>query len=353
MTESLVLKRVSSARWNELVPDFRDLSYRQCSSYAEQAARRVGAAFELNCILTQGGELIGLAEVRVKSAPMTPWGIAYTNYAPMVMREGRFSERDFGRCVDALREEYVGRRRFVLRIVPPPSGGFFQKVQAHCLEASGFRPGLSQARKTLLLDLAISPDEIRRNLDPKWRGSLVRAEKNGIGITRSAELQDFERFNHLFLECTERKRFMPDQDVEFFKRVQTRTPASQKMILHLAWDRGELIAGHLGSYIGDTAVYLLGAANLRGRNLLASFLLQWHAIIHAQRIGSRFYDLGGVDEQGNPGVFRFKRRLNGRPLTELVPHELAPDPLSRGVVRFAEAARSAVKHGALPNFNKS
>src|SRR6476619_7071490 len=114
--------------------------------------------------------------------PMTPWGIAYANYAPMAMREGRFSERDFGRCVDALREEYVRRRRFVLRIVPPPSGGFFQKVQAQCLEARGFRPGSPEGQKTLLLDLAISPDEIRRNLDPKWRGSLVRAEKNGIGI---------------------------------------------------------------------------------------------------------------------------------------------------------------------------
>jgi lipid II:glycine glycyltransferase (peptidoglycan interpeptide bridge formation enzyme) len=104
-------------------------------------------------------------------------------------------------------------------------------------------------------------------------------------------------------------------------------------------------AGHLGSYMGETAVYLLGAANLRGRKLLASFLLQWNAIIHAQRTGSRFYDLGGVDERGNPGVYRFKRGLNGCPLTELAPHELAPDPVSRGVVRLAEAARSAVKHG--------
>ena len=142
---------------------------------------------------------------------------------------------------------------------------------------------------------------------------------------------------------------MPDQDVEFFKRVQMYAPAEQKLVLHLAWDHNVPVAGHLGSYIGNTAVYLLGATNVTGRSLQASFLLQWTAINYARALGSRFYDVGGVDEQTNPGVYRFKRRLNGRPLTELAPYELAPGLLSRGVIRLAEAARFA---GTLRHFHK-
>lgn len=242
MIESLLVEPVSSNHWNELVKDFRDLSYRQSSSYAEQAAKRVGAISELNCILTKERQLVGLAEVRLKNAPMTSWGVAYANHAPLVMRNGRFSERDFGLCLDALVEEYVRRRGFVLRIVPPPSGGRFHGIQAHCLKERGFRPGLPAARKTFLLDLAIGPNEIRRKINPKWRSSLVKAEKNGVRITRSVELEDFERFNRLFLECTARKGFMPDQDAEFFRRVQLGAPSDQKLVLHLAWDREELVA---------------------------------------------------------------------------------------------------------------
>lgn len=351
MAECLLVERLDSRQWDGLVSGFRDLSYRQCSSYAEEAAKRVGAASELNCILTEQRQLIGLAEVRTKSAPMTPWGIAYANYAPMFMRKNGFSEADFGRCLDALRDEYVGRRGYVLRVVPPPNTGFPQKPQASCLEERGFQLGSAKPRHTILLDLSTTLEDIRRKFHPKWRSSLVRAEKNGIRIIRSTDLNDFDHFNRIFLEFTKKKGFWPDQDVEFFKRVQTRAGCDQKLVLHLAWEGEQLIAGHLGSYVGDTAVNLLSAANTRGRDLLASFLLQWSVITYAKGRGVRHYDLGGIDKKGNPGVYLFKRRLNGRPFTEPGPYEIAPDPVSGSVIRLAEAVRGAVRH--LPQLVRS
>jgi lipid II:glycine glycyltransferase (peptidoglycan interpeptide bridge formation enzyme) len=113
--------------------------------------------------------------------------------------------------------------------------------------------------------------------------------------------------------------------------------------LHLAWHDDELIAGHLGSFVGDTAVYILGAAHSKGRDLRASFLLQWSAITHGNTIGNSFYDLGGIDRQKNPDVYRFKRRLNGRLVKEIGPYELAPGVVSRRIVQLAEKARNAVK----------
>lgn len=342
MDDAPTVEHISNAEWDELAPRFRDLSYRQCSSYAEEAARHVGATSEFNRIM-ESQNLIGLANVRVKVIPMTRWGIAYASYAPIVMQQDRYSEREFGRCLDALCEEYVERRQLVLRVVPSPSGGIFQQTQVSYLEARGFCPCLQPPRKTFVLDLAGSLDELRGNLDPKWRYSLTKSEKSGLKISRSVELNDFDLFNAIFLDCTQRKGFMPSQDARFFKYVQLCSPADQKLVLHLAWHGDELVAGHLGSYVGDTAVFLLGAASLAGRDLCASYLLQWSAISYARTMGNSYYDLGGMDERQNPGVYRFKRRLNGRSVTEIGPYELAPDRVSRRIIHLAERARTAVR----------
>jgi lipid II:glycine glycyltransferase (peptidoglycan interpeptide bridge formation enzyme) len=343
MKDSLWVDRIPNHKWDELTVAFRDTSYRQCSSYAAAAAKLVGAKSELAGLM-DNQRLIGLADVRIKNVPMTPWGIAYANYAPIVMQDERFSEQEFGRCLDALRQEYVERRRLVLRVTPALNGGLFQDLQAACLAARGFRPCSRQAqRETIVLDLLRPLDEIRRSLDPKWRSDLVKSEKAGIKITSSIELNDFDNFEKIFLDLTERKGFMPNQDVRFFKYVQSAAPPDHKFVFHLAWHDNELIGGHLGSYVGDTAVYLLGAASSTGRKLRASFLLQWSAIAHAQRVGNSFYDLGGIDKQKNPDVYRFKRRLNGRLVTEIGPYELAPDEVSRRVIQLAERVRSTVR----------
>jgi len=124
MAQTLSAERISREKWDALAPTFRDASYRQCSSYASAAARHVGATSEL-MRLSDNQDLIGLADVRVKQIPMTPLGIAYSNYAPIVMRDEHAYEQQFGRCLDALRDEYVERRHLVLRITPALNGGLF------------------------------------------------------------------------------------------------------------------------------------------------------------------------------------------------------------------------------------
>lgn len=342
MAQTLSVDRISQQKWDELAPTFRDSSFRQCSSYASAAARHVGAHSEL-AVLMDEERMIGLAEVRVKKIPMTSVGIAYSNYAPLVMQEGRSYEQQFGRCLEALRQEYVDRRRLVLRVTPALNGGHFQDVQKSCFEDRGFYPSAHQpTRQTFVVDLGAPSEEIRRSFDAKWRSDLTRSEKAGVTITRSVQLSDFDQFNQIFLELASRKGFMPSQDLGFFRSIQSKAPPSQQFVLHLAWHNGELVAGHLGSFVGSTAVYLLGASNAKGRDLRASYLLQWAAILFGKSVGNSFYDLGGIDQKNNPDVYRFKRRLNGRLVTEVGPYELAPGTVSRHVIQLADRARRAI-----------
>ena len=325
MTSTATVKRLPKQKWDTLTPMFRDTSYCQFGSYAAAAARRVGAKSELNGLF-EDRTLIGLADVRIKTVPLTPFGVAYVNHAPVTVSSGDFSAEKFEYCLEALRREYVEGRRLLLRINPALGGGLFREVQMAKLEARGFRPcAYHKPRETFILDLARPLETIRSRFAPEWRRELTKAEKADVKITRSVELEDFDRFERIFRDLTKTKGFTTNQDVHFFKAIQPDIPSEQKLVLHLAWHKQELVAGHLGSFVGDTAVYLLGAANSTGRDLLASYLLQWAVIEYAQSVGNAYYDLGGVDQQQNPGVFRFKKRLNGRAVMDVGPYESPPE----------------------------
>jgi lipid II:glycine glycyltransferase (peptidoglycan interpeptide bridge formation enzyme) len=329
--------------WDSLTSRFRDLSYQQCGAYSEIAAQEMGATSEFLGIF-QAEELIGLASVRVKTISFLPVGVAYIHYGPLTARRDDFAPGPFGHCLDALRKEYVDDRQLMLRVVPPLQGGQWLEAQSACLETRGFRSGARyKPRETFILDLGDPLPDIRTRFDSKWRNDLSKALRSNIKITRSTKLIDLDHFDNLFRDFVKSKGFIVRQDVAFFKRVQERAHEANQTIAHLAWYDDELIAGHIGSFVGDTAVYLLGAASPKGRELRASYLLQWTAIEYAKSTGNLSYDLGGIDQETNPDVYRFKKRLNGRRVVEIGPYELAPSQLTRHALHFLEEAYGLIR----------
>jgi hypothetical protein len=338
----LAVKQLTKAEWDGLAPEFLDLSYRQCGSYAETAAENAKASSEFVAMI-RADTAVGLSNVRIKQIPLLPFGIAYVHHGPLCQRRSADSADLFGDCLDTLRREYVERRRLMLRVVPPIIAGPLLETRVTCLRARGFRRSRYQElQETFIVDLAPSLTEIRKKFNAKWRSDLSKSEKSNLEITKSTELADFDRFEPLLLNLIHEKGFISARDTAFFRRVQARAQVYERMVVHLAWHEGELVAGHLGSFAGDTAVYLLGASTSKGRNLRASYLLQWAVIEHAKLAGNSHYDLGGINQAANPDVFRFKKRLNGRHVIEVGPHDLAPGPLTRGIFRFGEHAKGAL-----------
>jgi hypothetical protein len=336
------IKHLTRKEWDELAPLFLDLSYRQCGSFSETAAESTNASSEFVAII-QADTLVGLSNVRIKRVPLSPFGIAYVHHGPLSQRRAEDSRESFGACLDALKEEYVERRHLMLRVVPPTGGGYSLEAQVACLEARGFRRSTSQkALETFVLDLTQSLPDIRRNFDAKWRTDLLKSEKSNLNITKSTDLVDFDRFEPLLQDLSRTKGFTSGRDTAFFRRVQAKAEGYEKMVVHLAWHENELVAGHIGSFAGDTVVYLLGASTAKGRELRASYLLQWNVIEYAISNGNSCYDLGGIDQNENPNVYRFKKRLNGQHVTEVGPYEFAPGRLTERVLQLVEYA-----HGAL------
>lgn len=332
------IQPVAHATWRRLASGFRDYNYRQVWEFGVACAARVGARSE-HVAIYDDGALAGLADVRVKSLPVIGTGIAYINGGPLV-RRGEACDAECLRAVlSALSAEYVDRRRLVLRIAPPPGPGDQIAAQAAAFTTSGFVPSdRLQTHRTMLLDLVGPLADIRKHLHQKWRNCLNAAERNGLQVRTSTDADTFAAFCNLYDELLARKEFAVELDARFYADVQRRLAEDQRFEVTLAEHEGQPVAGHVASALGDTCVYLLGAANEEGLRHKASYLLQWKVIVRARERGCRWYDLGGIDPDGNPGVYAFKAGLGGIDVTAPGPFECRPTRLAGAVVGAAERA---------------
>ena len=339
----LAVRHADRDEWIALAADFQDHNYRHCWDYAAMLAARSSAAAE-HVVVTVGDEPIGLASVRVKRLPGTGTGIAYVSGGPLVRHgEGGDARARLERVLEALRREYVDRRRLVLRVAPAIGEEAWNLVQDDCLLAAGFRPGdhLNPYR-TMLVDLGRPLADVRKGLAKKWRNLLNSAERQELDVTEGRDPRLFDDFMPLFDELVARKAFDVDLGADFYAQLQPRLPERERLHVAIAWVDGAPAAGVVASIHGDTAVYLLGASNEIGRKVNAAYLLQWRVSEAAAEHGCRWYDLGGVDPVGNPGVYRFKERMGGVELSAPGPYELAPGRLRGAAVRAAERAFRAL-----------
>ena len=171
-------------------------------------------------------------------------------------------------------------------------------------------------------------------------GATASTTQSGgsFGVVEGWDERLFDEFSSLFDELVARKSFEAPLGPDFHAQLQKQLPSAERMLIAIAWVEDEPAAGIVASISGDTAVYLLGASNDVGRKRNASYLLQWKVIEAASARGCRWYDLGGVDAEANPGVYRFKLGLGGDERVSPVPYELAGDRLRWTAVRAAERA---------------
>ena len=93
-------------------------------------------------------------------------------------------------------------------------------------------------------------------------------------------------------------------------------------------DEKKVIAGIIVTYYGDTAIYYFGASGNEYRNLMAPYLLQFHAIKKAKEKGLNWYDFLGIapEDAGKghslAGVSGFKLKFGGKTVQYMKAKEL-------------------------------
>jgi len=208
----------------------------------------------------------------------------------------------------------------------------------------GFNPNQNAANtyRTFLLDLSPSLEELRKRLDKKWRNQLSRAEKNNLRVVSGNGLPEFRRFCIMYSEMKKRKSFETTVDVNEFSKIHSALPGSQRLLILTCEDASGPLAGLVASLMGDSAIYLLGATSDRGLNAKGAYLLQWTLIQWLKEKNAKWYDLGGIDPEHNPGVYHFKKGLGGVDSTQLCPMAACDNALSSAAAMIGLAMQKQV-----------
>jgi lipid II:glycine glycyltransferase (peptidoglycan interpeptide bridge formation enzyme) len=336
--------RATPAEWSSMLELFCDANLYQTWSYG---AIRWGRKNLSHLVLKRDGEVLGMAQLRIIRPTRFNFGMAYLRWGPLCHRRGTELDAESAlRIARALHEEYVCQRGLLLQILPnvfvgSPRADLFQ---------SGFSKFSQEPRtfgnsyRTFVLDLTPPLEELRRNLDKKWRNQLTRSEKNGLKIIAGNGTHEYRTFCRMYEQMQQRKGFESTVDIEEFGRLQEDLLDVHRMRILVCEQDGIAVSGLVASAMGDSAVYVLGATSDDGLNAKGAYLLQWTLIQWLKENGFKWYDLGGIDPEGNPGVYSFKRGFSGADVSQLTPFVACNSIVSSAIVKASLVAHRLMRN---------
>jgi hypothetical protein len=338
--------RATPAEWSQMLDLFDDANLYQTWSYG---GVRWGEKNLSHLVLKRAGQVLGLAQVRIIRPTSFKFGMAYLRWGPLYERRGQPIDPEVAVAMArTLEEEYVGKRKLFLRILP---NAFAGTPRAAAIQAAfgRFTPEPlvhNNTYRTFIVDLSPSLDDLRRKLDKKWRNQLSSAEKNNLKVVWATGLdgssEAYGTFCLIYNQMRKRKTFETTVDVEEFGRIQQDLPERHRMLVLICEDKGGPVAGIVASAIGDTGIYLLGATSDDGLRSKGAYLLQWTMMKWLKEHGVRWYDLGGIDPEGNPGVYHFKRGFSGIDITQINPLVACNSVVSSTIVKAGLAMRRSL-----------
>jgi lipid II:glycine glycyltransferase (peptidoglycan interpeptide bridge formation enzyme) len=288
-----------------------------------------------------------LAQVLFRPLPGGLGSIAYVPKGPLADWAGTPVPREL---LPAIRPLARRHRAICLTIEPNLDEDV---TLAARLAALGFKPGAQsiQPRRTILVDLDGSPDDILARMKQKTRYNVRLAARKGVTV-RPGGLVDLPAFYELMQTTARRDGFAIHSHAYYQAAHELFVPVGQGHLL-LAEVEGRLLAGLMAMALGKTACYMYGASASELRELMPTYLLQWEAMLWAREQGCLEYDLWGVPDEdeatleaqfqdrhdGLWGVYRFKRGFGGRLVRTIGAWDLVYAPLRYRLYRLALAVR--------------
>jgi peptidoglycan pentaglycine glycine transferase (the first glycine) len=222
---------------------------------------------------------------------------------------------------DALRRQNHARQTIMLKVEPD-----LLDTDIPWWVENGFRPSgqTIQPRRTLLVDITGTEDEILSRMKSKTRYNIRVAERQGVQV-HAGQHGDLGAFDRLMTVTGERDAFGIHSAAYYDRAYALFAPTGQAR-LFVASCEGQPIAGLMAFACGSRAWYMYGASANEHRDKMPNYALQWAAICWARSRGCHTYDLWGVPDEeegtleahfaerkgGLWGVYRFKRGFGGR-----------------------------------------
>lgn len=330
----ILLKEINDKKfWYLSMQDFEDSNIYQTWNFAALAQDEKNIK---HIAIYSNNTLIGLVKVRIKKVPILNRGIAYILNGPIWQKRNQENHiQILANIFVALRENFVEKQRLVLRIQPYIFSDMVTNLDL--IENLGFNR-LEKIRRyqTLVLYLDKELDEIRKSFKQKWRNCLNQSERNDLKIYEGNDQQLYNVFLGIYDQMLTRKKFKENVDPYKMRKVNEALDDEYKKIIFIAYKDKLPVAGIVGSIIGNTGIYLLGASNEVGMKTKASYLLQWEMIKWLKQKGCQRYDLGGINKDDNPGGYHFKSGITDQEVLGMGTFESYNNRLSKNITSIGE-----------------
>jgi lipid II:glycine glycyltransferase (peptidoglycan interpeptide bridge formation enzyme) len=243
----------------------------------------------------------------------------------------------------ALREEYVTRRKLLLRISPYIFGDETAEPEGTLMRLGFSRSEQHPVERTIILDISRPLPEVRDGLDKDWRRCLRRAEEQCLEVREGNSPEMFDEFLPVYTEMLDRKNLTLEIDPKRWALLQSALPDAARQAVFLVRNEGKAVAGLIVSSLGDTGYPTLAASTGSGMKCHASHLMHWRAISWLKEMGCKRYDLVGIDPERNPGTYRFKKGFRGKEVSYIGVFESCDSGASAAIARLSDRMRSAVR----------
>ena len=334
---------ISPQGWSDSLTRFSDANIYQTLAYGSV---RWGQRALSHVTLNLGQETVAMAQLALAGSRKLGAGIAHLRWGPVCHRKGRALDvRVLEQMAAALHDEYVVRRKLLLRVLP---NAYFRTDRGEAFRVAFSKYGnesfkAGESYRTLDVDLTPSLEVIRKRLDQKWRNQLNRAEKNSLTVRESNSTGDFATYIAMHEEMLVRKQFAASSDIREFARMQESLAPEQRMKVLICEQQGTPVAGIVGTTMGDSGIFLFGATTDQGMKAKGAYLLQWRMIQWLKENGATRYDLGGINPETNPGVYHFKAGLSGADVLYLTPFIDCDSVASELLVRATDLAGPRIR----------
>ena len=169
---------------------------------------------------------------------------------------------------------------------------------------------------TLMIDLTRSGEQLRAELDARWRNRLGAAEKSGITIVNDEVAPEYVKWLLSAEQSQRKEKSFHGLPVAFVERyIQAGTSTKQTALILHAEHQQKRIAAMLFLIHGSVATYHIGWADQTGRETNAHKLILWRAFEILRARGINSLDMGGVNTHDLPGISRFKLGMGGTVVT--------------------------------------
>jgi peptidoglycan pentaglycine glycine transferase (the first glycine) len=181
-----------------------------------------------------------------------------------------------------------------------------------------------QPRRTILVSLEGSEEDILARMKQKTRYNIRLAEKKDVTVTVSNKVDEF----YQLAKTTSTRDSFGVHQLRYYQGFYDLFHPNGNCELFTAYYQGQPLASVFAAKSGSMAYYMYGASSDEERNRMPAYLVQWEAMKWAKAQGCQFYDLWGIPDmeeeqleaeflrrethQGLWGVYRFKRGFGGQ-----------------------------------------